>query len=69
EARKMQLELEVFDTLRMAGNADDYMIERQLNARDEKEIRLWKSMNEHYLSYKRVKNLIDKIVESYKKES
>lgn len=65
EARKMQLELEVFDTLRMTGNADDYMVERQLKAKDEKEIQLWKSMNEHYHSYQRVKDLIDKIVESY----
>ena len=68
EARKMQLELEVFETKRRVSDADDFVLEQQLKARDEHEINLWKSINEDYHAYNRVKELIDKIVLSYKEE-
>lgn len=68
EARKMQLELEVFETKRRVSDADDFVLEQQLKARDEHEINLWKSINEDYHAYNRVKELIDKIVLSHKEE-
>jgi len=65
EASKMKLELEVFETLRRAAEAEDYVIERQLKAKDEKEIELWKHINDDYHTYTRVKQVIDRILESY----
>jgi len=59
------LELEVFETLRRAAEAEDYVIERQLKAKDEKEIELWKHINDDYHTYTRVKQVIDRILESY----
>lgn len=67
EARKMQLELEVFEAKRRAADADDFLLERQLKARDEREIQLWQSINKDYRAYNRVKQQIDKMVESLEK--
>lgn len=69
EARKMQLELEVFETKRRVSDADDFVLEQQLKARDEHEINLWKSINEDYHAYNRVKELIDKMVLSHKENN
>ena len=69
EARKMQMELEVFDTIRRVNDADDFIVERQLKALDETEIRLWKDINENYHSYRRVKENIEKIILSYDRNS
>ena len=64
----MQLELEVFETKRRAGDADDFVIERGLKAKDEQEIRLWNAINKDYGTYKRVKQQVDKLVEHFAKE-
>ena len=64
EARKLRLEMEVFESMRLVGEADDYVMERQLKARDEQEIRLWQDMNEDYLVYRRTKELLGKILEN-----
>lgn len=69
EARKMQLELEVFETKRRVSDADDFVLEQQLKARDEHEINLWKAINEDYHAYNRVKELIDKMVLSHKENN
>jgi hypothetical protein len=64
EARKLRLEMEVFESMRLVGEADDYVMERHLKAKDEQEIRLWQDMNEDYLVYRRTKELLGKILEN-----
>ena len=56
--------MEVFESMRLVGEADDYVMERQLKAKDEQEIRLWQDMNEDYLVYRRTKELLGKILEN-----
>ena len=62
EARKLQLELEVFEAMRLVGEADEYVMERQLKATDEQEIRLWQDMNDDYHVYRRTKDLLAKLM-------
>lgn len=66
EAKKMDLQLFVFESKRRAGDADDYVLQRQMEARDEIEINLWKSINEDYEAYSRTKQQIASILDSYK---
>lgn len=67
QARKLKLELEVFESLRRVSEADEYVMERQLKATDEHEIRLWQDMNDDYLVFQRTKKLLDKLIKMNEK--
>lgn len=62
EARKLQMHLMVFEAKKKAGDADDFVLERRMEARDETEMNLWKQIDEDFETYRRVKDAVESIL-------
>lgn len=62
EAKNLEMQLMVFEAKKRAGDADDFVLERQMQARDENEINLWKNINERYEAYKQAKTNVQSIL-------